>query len=307
MSDPRDIKIIGDSSPIRDLRGFIPKVAAHDCSVLIRGETGTGKERIAEAIHRCSARRDAPLVAINCAAIPDTLLESELFGYEKGAFTGANIRYEGKLKAASGGTLFLDEIGDMTPLCQAKILRAIENKELYHVGSSVRQSLDVRIVAATNQDLQPMLARNAFRKDLFYRLNVVSIHLPPLRERREDIPLLLDYYVRLFNARFKGCVEGFTPNAMAALLRYDWPGNIRELRNLIELIFVDPPRVVAFDALPGHIQDAPPSPGPADEKRELIAALVATNWNKSRAAERLHWSRMTVYRKIDKYNLHEEP
>jgi transcriptional regulator with PAS, ATPase and Fis domain len=294
--------IVGKSSAVSKLRDYLPKIAARDCSVLITGETGTGKQCIADAIHRFSTRRSCPMVCINCAALPETLLESELFGYEKGAFTGAHARYAGKLKAAHGGTLLLDEIGDMSLPCQAKVLRALETREITPLGGNGRIPVDIRVIAATNQELPPLIEQNRFRKDLFYRLNVVHLVLPPLRERKEDIPLLFQYYLDHFNQRFNEHVEGVTPDALAAMMRYDWPGNIRELRNLIEFLFVDPRLTVAFDQLPERFQHLGEAAG-RPEKERLVAALCATNWNKSRAARELNWSRMTLYRKLEKYHL----
>jgi len=298
--------IVGESSAVRKLRNYLPKIAARDCTVLITGETGTGKECVAEAIHRFSARRSCPMVCINCAALPESLLESELFGYEKGAFTGAHARYAGKLKAADGGTLLLDEIGDMSLGCQAKLLRALETREISPLGGNGKFAVDIRIIAATNQQLLPLIGQNRFREDLFYRLNVAHLVLPPLRERKEDIPLLFQHYLNHFNRRFNGQVEGATPDTMAALMRYDWPGNVRELRNLIEFLFIDPHATVACDQLPDafrHLGEVAGRP----EKERLVAALCATNWNKSRAARELKWSRMTLYRKLEKYQLSPAP
>ncbi len=294
--------IIGESAAIRSLRDSLPKIAARDCTVLITGETGTGKERIAEAIHQCSARRAREMICINCAALPEALLESELFGHEKGAFTGAVTRYPGKLRIADGGTLLLDEIGDMTLSCQAKVLRALETRQISAIGARTAHSVDIRMIASTNHELQPLIEQNQFRKDLFYRLNVVRLELPPLRERKEDIPLLVRHYVAHFNCALNERVEGVTPDAMGALMCYDWPGNVRELRNVIEFTFIDPRRVLDVDQLPEHLRSdrlARTQP----EKERLVAALCATKWNKSRAARELNWSRMTLYRKLHKYHL----
>jgi transcriptional regulator with PAS, ATPase and Fis domain len=296
--------IIGESSAIRSLRHYLPKVAARDCSVLITGETGTGKERVAEAIHWCSLRSKHEMVCINCAAVPEALLEGELFGYEKGAFTGALARYPGKLRLADGGTLLLDEIGDMTPTSQAKVLRALETRKVSPLGSSRQVAIDVRMIASTNQELLPLIAQNRFRKDLFYRLNVVHIELSPLRERKEDIPLLVRHYVRHFNCQLNEQVD-VAPETMAALMRYDWPGNIRELRNLIEYLFVDPRPPISIDQLPDRFRCDDRARRP--EKEQIVAALCATKWNKSQAAKELNWSRMTLYRKLRKYELNAGP
>jgi DNA-binding NtrC family response regulator len=299
-------RLVGESPPMRQIRAYIEKVGASDSNVLITGETGTGKELVAELIQQASPRRPRPFVCLNCAAIPDTLLESELFGYEKGAFTGANAASEGKMKLADGGVIFFDEIGDMSPYAQAKILRAIERQEMYPLGGKRRIPVDVRVLAATNHDLEQSVAQGQFRKDLYFRLNVARIHLPPLRERREDIAPLAHFHLRSLNQRFGREVEGFTDEALACLIRHDWPGNVRELKNLLEATFVnDPgPRITLAD-LPEPFRrhctasDSPPD----DERQRLLAALFSTNWNVSKAAQQLHWSRMTLYRKLGKYRI----
>jgi DNA-binding NtrC family response regulator len=298
--------LIGDSAPMRQIKAYISKVAATDSHVLVTGETGTGKELVAELIQRNSPRRRKPFVCINCAAIPDTLLESELFGYEKGAFTGANTTSEGKLKLADGGSIFFDEIGDMSLYAQAKILRAIESREVFRLGGQRRIALNVRVIAATNQDLEQLVARGQFRKDLYFRLNVVHIHLPPLRERREDIVPLCHHYLRQFNEHFGRHITGFTAEALACLLRHDWPGNVRELKNLLEAAFVkDPAQQIAVTDLPEAFRRhfTAPDSAPSDERQRLLSALFATNWNVSKAAQQLHWSRMTLYRKLEKYHI----
>jgi transcriptional regulator with GAF, ATPase, and Fis domain len=297
--------IIGESASIKSIKAYLPKVAASDCNVLVTGETGTGKERVAEVIHFNSHRQDRPLVCINAAALPDTLLESELFGYEKGAFTGAVGRYEGRLKQADGGTVFFDEIGDMSPFGQAKILRALENMEVYPLGGRSRVPIDIRIIAATNRDLSPLVSDGSFRKDLYYRLNVVCIHMPALRDRAEDIPLLVDHYIRDYSRRWDRRIAGPNADALALLMRYDWPGNIRELKNVIEAIFVDPPNALSVSTLPEHIRRLLSSNEMtgASERDRLLCALVETNWNKSKAAQRLQWSRMTLYRKMRKHQI----
>jgi DNA-binding NtrC family response regulator len=298
--------IVGDSHPVRHLREYIPRVATTDASVLITGETGVGKELVAELIHLNSHRRHRPCVAINCAAIPESLLESELFGVERGAFTGAEAMREGSLKSAEGGTVLFDEIGDMGLSGQAKILRAIETREVTRLGGRSRVPINVRIIAATNQDLEQLTAAGQFRKDLYYRLNVVRIHLPPLRERKSDLEPLLDHYIRHFNARFNREVEGFTPDAMEHLRRHDWPGNIRELRNLVEAVFVNlNGRRITYVDLPETFRQGLERTRslPTDERERLLSALFATRWNKSKAAQDLHWSRMTLYRKLAKYHV----
>jgi DNA-binding NtrC family response regulator len=302
--------MVGMSRAVQAVRAYIAKVAASDSHVIITGETGTGKELVAELIHEGSRRRAAPFVCINCPAIPDGLLESELFGWERGAFTGASASHPGKLKLADGGTVFFDEIGEMSPYAQAKILRVIETKTVYRLGGRQSISLDVRIVAATNQDLEHLVAQGKFRRDLFFRLSVARIDLPPLRERRQDIPLLLDHYIREVNARTGAGIRGVTGEAVEALIQHDWPGNVRELRNLVEAAALETPRdTIGLAALPGRFTKAAPAPRPSaevtteSEQDQLLSALFLTNWNKSKAAQRLRWSRMTLYRKLAKYHI----
>lgn len=302
---PAESRMIGDGFAMRQIKASLDRVAASGSNVLITGETGTGKELIADLIHRRSSRSSKPMVCINCAAIPEGLLESELFGYERGAFTGAQAAFEGKLNFANKGTVFFDEIGDMSLYAQAKVLRAIENKEIYRLGGKTRIPLDIRVVAATNRDLETMAREDRFRRDLFFRLNVVQVSLPPLRKRKEDIPALLAHYLGQFNTQFRRDVGGFSDQAMDCLLRYDWPGNVRELKNLIEAVFITlSSNRVDYADLPlqfrEHLQN---SQSDSAERDRLIAALLETNWNKSRTAEKLQWSRMTLYRKMAKYNI----
>jgi DNA-binding NtrC family response regulator len=299
--------IVGPSEAMVQVRVHVHRVAASDTTVLVTGETGTGKELVAQLLHGSSPRRGRSFVSINCAAIPDSLLESELFGYERGAFTGAQTGHEGHLRAADGGTLLLDEIGDMSPLAQAKILRALDAREIYRLGSTKRLPLDVRVIAATNQDLSRLVDEGKFRKDLYYRLNVVRVRLPPLRERPEDVPVLIQYFVEALNTRYRREVEGFTDEALQRLRAHDWPGNVRELRNMLEQSYAELPNTpVRFLETPAALRErvldaqAPPH----DERNRLLDALTRSNWNKSRAADSLHWSRMTLYRKLSKYSLH---
>jgi transcriptional regulator with PAS, ATPase and Fis domain len=301
--------LVASSEAMVRLRSYLPKVARSDASVLITGETGTGKERVAQAVHRLSSRCAAPFVCINCAAIPDNLVESELFGFERGAFTGAQNAYSGKLRLANRGTVFFDEIGEMSSVAQAKLLRAIETREIFPIGGSRAIALDIRIIAATNQDLEPLLETNRFRRDLFYRLNVARLHLPPLRERREDIPLLFEHFLSEFNRRHGLAIAKASAELRECLINYDWPGNVREMRNLVEAIFIDPPTdIIAVGDLPIAFQRIfggfvrPPS----DERTRLLSILQSTNWNKSRAAAKLKWSRMTLYRKLSKYAISAE-
>jgi DNA-binding NtrC family response regulator len=297
--------IIGESAVMKRTREYLEQAAASDSTILITGETGTGKELAAEFVHRSSPRRNHPLVTINCAAIPDSLLESELFGYEQGAFTGAQASRDGKLKAAHGGTVFLDEIGDMSLLAQAKILRAIEGKEIQKLGRHTSTTINVRIIAATNREIETLVAEDKFRKDLYYRLNIARIHLPPLRERKEDIPSIASYYIQFFNRQFGRQVTRLTEQAWDFLISYGWPGNVRELKNLLEASFLQGAHTeISPDQLPGRLQTTGEGDrhNSGDEQR-LLSALLSTNWNKSRAAEKLNWSRMTLYRKIAKYGV----
>jgi DNA-binding NtrC family response regulator len=299
-------EMIGGSPSMQEIKTYLLKVAATESHTLITGETGTGKELVASLIHRYSRRRQNPFVCINCAAIPDSLLESELFGYERGAFTGAHALKEGRLKLADGGTLFFDEIGDMSPYAQAKILRAIESKSVERLGGTRSIPLDIRVIAATNRNLEQLMAEEKFRTDLFFRLNVASVHLPPLRERKEDLPALCQYYIGEMNRQFGQQVEGVTAETLASLLHYDWPGNVRELKNLIEAAFVNrPSRRISLADLPQQFctRLSEAIRLPQDERDQLLDALFSTNWNKSQAAQKLHWSRMTLYRKMVKYHV----
>jgi DNA-binding NtrC family response regulator len=308
IATPQD-GIIGESPAMREIRARIDRLAPSDSNVLITGETGTGKELFAALVHKKSRRRDKPFVPINCAAIPDTLLESELFGHAKGAFTGADSVQDGRLKAADQGTLFLDEIGDMSAYSQAKILRVIENKEIQRLGCSRGIPVNIRVVAATNQDLDQLSRENKFRRDLFFRLNVTRIHLPPLRERKEDLPSLIEHYVDEFSRQFHSKVHRVTDEALDCMFCYDWPGNIRELRNLLESIFAEDPQTdISLQDLPSNfrMRCAELKSLPEDERGRLLWALAATNWNKSKAAEKLRWSRMTLYRKMERYNIFRE-
>jgi DNA-binding NtrC family response regulator len=301
--------LVGSSSVMQMLRAQIRRVASTNCNVLITGETGTGKELVARLIHQNSARSKHAMICINCAAIPDTLLESELFGYERGSFTGANCASEGKLMAANRGTVFFDEVGDMSPLAQAKVLRAIETKEIQRLGATRKCDTDIRIVAATHHDLDSLSAPETFRRDLYFRLNVGRIYLPPLRERKADIAELVKGMIPELNSKFGRKIEGVTSAAIRSLAHYDWPGNVRELKNAIERVFIsrDEGRISEEDLVcvlpqyPSQDQSAPD-----EEVLCLREALVTCNGNKSKAAERLNWSRMTLYRKLAKYGLAEE-
>lgn len=299
-------RLIGCGAAMTQLRGFLHRVAKVDSNVLITGETGTGKEISAHMIHRQSSRAHKPFIAINCAALPDSLLESELFGYEKGAFTGAQTSFLGKLKMADGGSVFFDEIGDMSAFAQAKILRVLESKEVYPLGGKRSLPLDIRIIAATNRNLETMVQHKEFREDLYFRLNVARVRLPPLRERKEDIPELLDFYRQFFNQSFNKYLSGFGAEALSALHEYHWPGNIRELKNLLESIYIDSgSEHISLNDLPEPIRGkvTVDNFSSQTEREQMLEALISVNWNKSKAAEQLQWSRMTLYRKMEKYNI----
>lgn len=307
VKDQRNDKsIIGESKVIQEIKSYIQKVAILDSTVLITGETGTGKELAAALIHKKSLRNNKELVSINCTALPESLIESELFGYERGAFTGAITSKKGHFELARGGTLFLDEIGDMNFYSQAKILRAIEKKEIYRLGGKSGITLNVRLIAATNRELECLVKEGKFREDLFYRLNVARVHLPPLRERKEDIPILIQHFIHDLNNRFGHEVTGFTDEAMCLLLNHSWPGNIRELKNCVETAFIDLPSwKVTYMELPKRCQEKLKGKKEysGNEQDRILEALIAAKWNKSKAARKLNCSRMTLYRKLQKYNL----
>lgn len=298
--------LVGGTPVMQALRAQIRRVAATDCNVLITGETGTGKELVAQLIHQNSPRRANPLISLNCAAIPDSLLESELFGHERGAFTGATLANQGKLMAANRGTVFFDEIGDMTPLAQAKVLRAVETKEVQRLGANRGYHTDIRIIGATHHNLDDLASAEIFRRDLYFRLNVGRIYLPPLRERKADIASLVERMVTDLNQKLGRHVSGISSAALRSLNQYDWPGNVRELKNVIERVFImlDGERIGAEDL--AHVllpKRKEPATAKASEMRSLEEALEVCNGVKSKAAERLNWSRMTLYRKLAKYKM----
>ena len=301
--------MIGESKSTCEIRSRIGKAAATDSNVLVTGETGTGKELVADLIHQNGPRHQHPMVRVNCAAIPESLVESELFGHERGAFTGAAMASPGKLQSAGGGTLFFDEIGDMSLAAQAKILRAIENREYQRLGSSRNVAFNARIIAGTNRVLERFLEEDRFRKDLYFRLSVVRIHLTPLRERPEDVPPLIDHFVELLNASFGQSVRGVSDEVRERFMNYSWPGNVRELRNVMESIFLEAPgSVIHYGDVPQiireHLED--PAAIPLPERARMMAALHLTHWNVTRAAEKMRWSRMTFYRKMARHQIASE-
>ncbi|MCS6815777.1 MAG: sigma-54 dependent transcriptional regulator [Blastocatellia bacterium] len=301
-------EIIGQSPAIRRVLEQIRLVAMSDTTVLIRGESGTGKELVARAIHANSPRRYMPIVIVNCGALAEGVIESELFGHEKGAFTGAHYRRKGKFELADGGTLFLDEIGDISLKTQVDLLRVLEEKKIFRVGGNTPISVDFRLIAATNKDLEALVAEGKFREDLYYRINVFSITIPPLRERREDIPLLAEHFLKKFARSMNKPVHGISTAAMALLQQYDWPGNVRELQNAIErAVLVCRGREIQPEDLPLYVNEARESAVGktlAEVERQHIARILQeTGWNISQAARLLGIDRVTLYNKIRKYQL----
>lgn len=315
-----DIKnIIGKSQPMKDLIEMVAMISPSEATVLITGESGTGKELIAKSIHSNSSRKDKPLVIVNCAALAETLLESELFGHEKGAFTGADKRHEGRFMQANKGTIFLDEIGEMSPMMQAKLLRVIQEREIQRVGGEKTLDVDVRILAATNRDLQSEVDAGTFREDLYYRLNVVTVNLPPLRDRREDIPLLAQVFMQKYAERNRKQVKGFTPSAMDMMVNHDWPGNVRELENAVErAVILLTGDYITEKQLPISITQTDPGGNKRQlqqntntevrslediEKEAILAALEAVGGNKSETARKLGINRKTLHKKLKDYGV----
>ena len=312
--------LLGDSAPMIQLREEISRVAPTDARVLITGENGTGKELVARSIHRLSTRADSPLVEVNCAAIPEELIESELFGHEKGSFTGAVRKQTGKFVEADGGTIFLDEVGDMSARTQAKVLRVLEAGEVESVGAPRVRKVNVRVIAATNRDLTESIREGRFREDLFFRLNVLPVRTPPLRERTEDIPELCEHFIRLFSQRDNTKPRRFAPGALAVLKARAWPGNVRELKNLIERV------LIMTDADPIEVKDLPPEArvSPTEisgrgltlptlsafkeyaEREFLLVKLRENGWNISRTAEVIDTPRSNLYKKIEHHKISRE-
>lgn len=312
LSEP----LVGESKAMQRVIEIIHKVAPTESTVLITGESGTGKELVAQAIHQLSSRRDKEFVPVDCSALVDTLLESELFGHVKGSFTGAIKNKHGLLELANGGTFFFDEVGNLSLNTQAKLLRVIQEREFKPVGGTQRIKVDVRIIAATNQNLREAIAQKTFREDLFYRLSVVPIHIPPLRDRKEDIPLLITHFIKRFNRKRKKAITGVTPAALEMLLKHNWPGNVRELENTIERAMIleegkeiTPQSLMAFFS--GPFADHPASLASPPrlislqdmEKEHIAFVLKETLGHKSEAARILGIDRKTLYQKIQKYQL----
>ena len=307
--------IISKNHLIHNIFNILPNIAESDSTVLIQGESGTGKELFAKAIHNLSRRKAKPFIKVNCGALPDTLLESELFGYVKGAFTDAKKDKPGRFALANEGTIFLDEVGDMSPSLQVKLLRVVQEKEYEPLGSTSPKKTDVRIVAATNKDLLKLVSEGKFRDDLFYRLNVVKIDLPPLSQRREDIPLLIDAFIQKFSAKMGKQIVGVTDQALRLLLKYDYPGNVRELENIIEHAFVlCPGNRIDVDCLPRELTMRQERPEPLRSVKEehpfekaeaeiVEKTLERHRGNRIEAARELGISRATLWRKIKRYQL----
>jgi PAS domain S-box-containing protein len=305
--------IVGRNKEIRQIFSVLESVSQTDSSVLITGESGTGKELAARAIHLNSSRKTGPFIAVNCSAFVESLIESELFGHEKGAFTGAIKNKIGKFELAQGGTLFLDEVGDLSIAVQTKLLRVLETREFERVGGNKIIKLDARIIAATNKNLSGEIAAGNFREDLFYRINVINIHLPPLRERMDDFPLLVNYFIQKFNDKFNKNIKQFSPSAYDIIIDYSWPGNIRELENVIEHCFVlCSSDIIPVECLPKKLRDVEKNipiinssqKGFREAEIELIlSVLKKNNWNRTKAAKELKIDPSTLWRKMKKYRV----
>ena len=303
---------VAESSAMKDLVSLARKVAASEASVLLTGESGTGKEVLANYIQSLSARSQKPFVKVNCAALHDQLLESELFGHEKGAFTGAVAQRKGRFELADGGTIFLDEIGDMALETQAKILRVLQQKTFERLGGTQTIKSDCRVISATNKNLKEAISQGKFREDLFYRLSVVPMHIPPLRDRKEDIPPLADFFMRKHSEKNRKSMARITPEALSALISYDWPGNVRELSNVIErAVILSLGDDLTIESLPAAMRNIEPAEGELTvleqaEKNLIIATLKKYGGNRGLAAEELGMSRRTLYNKLHRYNISEE-
>jgi DNA-binding NtrC family response regulator len=310
--------VIGKSEAMQTVQEKMAAACGNRATVLITGESGTGKELVARGIHYNTFKQDAPFVAVNCGALPKDLIESELFGYKKGAFTGAVADSEGLFCAANGGTIFLDEIMEMSPELQVKLMRVLQERTIRHLGDTREIPVDVRVIAATNKAVQESLDSGAVRKDLYYRLSVITIHIPPLRERVEDVPLLVDHFLKKHEKNYKKAVTGIEPVAMAALMKYSWPGNVRELENLVEMLLAyGKSPVVRLSELPerilhGSTQRKPGTLGDEviklkeAERQLIINALNKSKGNKSLAAQMLGISRKSLYKKLDDYGINTD-
>ncbi len=309
-------KIIGRSASMVEMFETLSLVAPSDATVLLLGESGTGKELVANAIHENSARKAQPFIKINCAALPETLLESELFGHEKGAFTGAVARKQGRFRQAHAGSIFLDEIAEMPPTTQAKILRVLQEQEFEPLGSTQTVKVDIRVIAATNRVLEEEIESGRFREDLYYRLNVVSLRIPPLRERREDVPFLADHFLKIYAEKNHRLIKGFTPRARDLMMRYSWPGNIRELENAIErAVILTRGEVITLEHLPETIRSLNGEKGEEGidiaagqtiremEKQMILRTLDETGGNRTRTADILGISRRTLQLKLKRYGI----
>jgi DNA-binding NtrC family response regulator len=302
--------LIGESSQMKKIYELIHTVAPTDTTVMIRGESGTGKELVAKAIHINSRRKYFPIIPVNCGALAESILESELFGHEKGAFTGAQFKRKGKFEMADGGTIFLDEIGSVSPKMQVELLRVIESKQFSRVGGNQTIKSDFRVIIATNESLEDLVKQGKFREDLYYRLNVFSIIIPPLRERTGDIPVLAFYFLNNFCTSMNKNIKNISPEAMEFLTKYDWPGNVRELENAIErAVVVGKGDTIKVDDLPFHVSSSQSANLDGDnsmtamEKKHIARVLNENNWNISRSALELEIDRVTLYNKINKYGL----
>lgn len=302
------------SDKMNEVVSMITRIARTDSTCIIEGDSGVGKEVVVNLIHQLSERKNQPLVKVNCAAIPETLLESELFGYEKGAFTGAFQRKIGKFELANRGTIFLDEIGDLTPLLQAKLLRVIQEREIERLGGLHPVKVDTRVVVATNKNLDEEVKKGSFREDLYYRLNVVKIWVPPLKERKEDIPLLMDFFAKKYTGRYKKNVKGFTREARDQLIKYDYPGNVRELENMVErAVVLARGDYITLEDLPGLMDGAtvPAEGGIREtvgvmEKQMITEALIKAEWVQTKAASLLGISERMLRYKMKKYAISRE-
>jgi DNA-binding NtrC family response regulator len=308
----RPDNLIGESLQMKKIYELITTVASADTTVMIRGESGTGKELVAKAIHINSKRKYFPIIPVNCGALAETLLESELFGHEKGAFTGAQFKRKGKFEMADGGTLFLDEVASISTKMQVEILRAIESKQFSRVGGNQNIKSDFRLITATNQSLENLVKEGEFREDLYYRLNVFTIHIPPLRERREDIPILAHFFLHKFSTSMNKPVKKIDCEAMDFLVKYDWPGNVRELENAIErAVVIGKTDILKVENLPFQIASNHIDTNTGDkslaavEKKYILQILNENNWNISRSAAQLRIDRVTLYNKINKYGLRD--